>query len=102
MQMLRSIPWLQVYVHHYVSSYHFLLGNGAELRGSFTRPPLPSPYAMIVNGTEVDNMRLRMTNIQLINTGKLSLSTLQGGIFFLAWCMLLIRMLIFVNCFCDH
>ena len=61
---------MQVYVHHYVSSYHFLLGNGAELRGSFTRPPLPSPYAMIVNGTEVDNMRLRMTNIQLINTGK--------------------------------
>lgn len=60
---------VQVYVHHYVSSYLFLLGNGAELRGSFTRKPLPEPYALVVNGSFVADVRQRLTNIQLINTG---------------------------------
>ncbi|KAK9831925.1 hypothetical protein WJX84_005301 [Apatococcus fuscideae] len=67
-ETLRPVPLTEVYVHHYVSSYRFLLGNGAELRGSMTRAPMPEPYAMMVNGTQVDEEHFRITNIQLINT----------------------------------
>lgn len=62
---------LQLYVHHYGGGFEFLVGSGAELRGSFTRKPLPEPYAQLVNGTEVAGFAKRMTNIQLINTGDL-------------------------------
>lgn len=72
-QLLSTVPsgiLLQVYLHHTVSNYFFLLGNGAEARGSFSRAPLPDPYALIVNGTYLTNWMQRITNIQLINTGK--------------------------------
>ncbi|KAK9796972.1 hypothetical protein WJX73_002710 [Symbiochloris irregularis] len=65
---LRPVPLTEVYVHHYVSSASFLLGNGAEIRGSFKRAVLPEPYALIVNGSAVADPRQRLTNIQLINT----------------------------------
>ena len=58
-------------MHHYSGSYNFLLGSGAELRGSLSRKPLPEPYHLIVNGTEVASEAARLTNIQLINTGQL-------------------------------
>ena len=59
---------MQLYVHHYGAGFEFILGSGAELRGSFMRKTLPLPYAMLVNGTEVASFAKRMTNIQLINT----------------------------------
>lgn len=56
-------------VHHYGGQANFLIGSGAEIRGSLSRKPLPEPYHMIVNGTEVASQAARLTNIQLINTG---------------------------------
>jgi hypothetical protein len=46
---------LQVYVHHYVSSSKFILGSGAELRGSFHRKPLAAPYALVVDAEDLRN-----------------------------------------------
>lgn len=50
---------LQVYVHHYVSSSKFILGNGAELRGSFTRQPLLEPYALVVDTEDLKDDLIR-------------------------------------------
>lgn len=50
---------LQVYVHHYVSSSKFILGNGAELRGSFTREPLPEPYSLVVDTEDLKEDLIR-------------------------------------------
>ena len=58
---------VQLYVHHYGSPV--ILGSGAELRGSFSRQPLRAPYARVANGTQMQGLFSRMTNIQLINTG---------------------------------
>lgn len=66
----------QLYVHHYGSSFDFVAGSGAELRGSFIRKTLPEPYVQLVNGTHCADIMPRMTNIQLINTG---LPVLQAG-----------------------
>ncbi len=49
----------QVYVHHYVSSSKFILGNGAELRGSFTRRPLPEPYSLVVDTEDLKEDLIR-------------------------------------------
>lgn len=50
---------LQVYVHHYVSSSAFLLGNGAELRGSFSRQPVKEPYALVIDTQKLKNDTIR-------------------------------------------
>ncbi len=50
---------LQVYVHHYVSSSAFLLGNGAELRGSFSRQPVKEPYALVIDAAKLKNDTIR-------------------------------------------
>ena len=42
-------------MHHYVSSSRFILGSGAELRGSFHRRPLEPPYALIVDTADLAN-----------------------------------------------
>jgi hypothetical protein len=42
---------LQVYCHHFFGDGRFVLGEGAELRGSENRRPLPEPYFYIVNGS---------------------------------------------------
>ncbi|CAL5223582.1 g6118 [Coccomyxa viridis] len=64
----RPVPLSDVYVHHYVSSSAFLLGNGAELRGSFSRQPVKEPYALVIDAAKLKNDTIRYTNIQLINT----------------------------------
>lgn len=58
----------QLYVHHYVASVHFLLGEGSEIRGSALRRPFPSPYVYAIDGRRTATPELRYTNIQLINT----------------------------------
>ncbi|EIE18154.1 hypothetical protein COCSUDRAFT_68383 [Coccomyxa subellipsoidea C-169] len=64
----RPVPLSDVYVHHYVSSSKFILGSGAELRGSFSRKPLPEPYSLVVDTADLKEDLIRYTNIQLINT----------------------------------
>lgn len=49
----------QVYVHHYVSSSKFILGNGAELRGSFSRQPVQAPYGLVVDTADLKNDTIR-------------------------------------------
>ena len=56
---LRWSTTSQVYVHHYVSSSAFLLGNGAELRGSFTRQPVKEPYALVIDTAKLTNDTIR-------------------------------------------
>lgn len=46
-------------MHHYVSSSKFILGNGAELRGSFTRKPLPEPYSLVVDTEDLKEDLIR-------------------------------------------
>ncbi|KAK9804600.1 hypothetical protein WJX73_006245 [Symbiochloris irregularis] len=65
---LRPVPLSELYVHHYGSSFDFVAGSGAELRGSFSRKRLPEPYVQLINGTRAADPMNRMTNIQLINT----------------------------------
>jgi hypothetical protein len=48
-----------VYVHHYVSSSKFILGNGAELRGSFTRKPVQEPYGLVIDAADAKNDTIR-------------------------------------------
>jgi hypothetical protein len=50
---------LQVYVHHYVGDQRFIIGNGAELRGSMTQHQLPEPYSLVVDGTKTSETRTR-------------------------------------------
>ena len=56
------VPLSDVYVHHYVSSSKFILGSGAELRGSFHRQPLAEPFALTVDTQDLkdDIIRYRM------------------------------------------
>lgn len=46
-------------MHHYVSSSAFLLGNGAELRGSFTRQPVEEPYALVIDTAKLKEDKIR-------------------------------------------
>ena len=46
-------------MHHYVSSSKFILGSGAELRGSFHRRPLHAPYALVVDAEDLKNDTVR-------------------------------------------
>ena len=52
---------LQLATHHFSLQHHFfgdgrfVLAEGSELRGSFTREPLPEPYSVVVNGTFFDD-----------------------------------------------
>ena len=55
----RHVGAVQVYVHHYVSSSKFILGSGAELRGSFHRRPLERPYALVVDTADLKNVTSR-------------------------------------------
>jgi hypothetical protein len=64
----RSVPLEELYVHHYVADGRFLLGEGAELRGSYKRKPLTYPNALVIDGNFTSNYTARLTNIQLINT----------------------------------
>ncbi len=46
-------------MHHYVSSSKFILGSGAELRGSFSRKPLPEPYSLVVDTADLKEDLIR-------------------------------------------
>ena len=37
--------------HHFFGDARFVMAEGSELRGSYTREPLPEPYSVVVNGT---------------------------------------------------
>lgn len=67
---------VQVYVHHYVSSSAFLLGNGAELRGSFSRQPVKAPYGLIIDTSKLKNDTIRQAfsrhSIALVSWGLLN------------------------------
>ena len=51
-------------MHHYVSSSKFILGNGAELRGSFTRKPLLEPYSLVVDTEDLKEDLIRRVATQ--------------------------------------
>jgi hypothetical protein len=76
--MKRSSTHVQVYVHHYVSSSAFLLGNGAELRGSFSRQPVKAPYGLIIDTSKLKNDTIRQAfsrhSIALVFRGMLNAS----------------------------
>jgi hypothetical protein len=44
-----------VYCHHFFGNARLVIGEGAELRGSELREPLPAPFYYFVNGTYFDD-----------------------------------------------
>lgn len=56
---VKTSVFLQLYFHHVVPNPRFLLGEGAEVRGSTLRKPLTAPYGYIVNGTEAAELDTR-------------------------------------------
>lgn len=80
----RPVPLSELYFHHVVPNPRFLLGEGAEVRGSRLRKPMPKPYAYIVNGTEAAEYDTRVTNIQLVNTLGVPENKLQSA--YECWC----------------
>ena len=50
---------MQVYVHHFFGNAALLNAEGAELRGSMTVPPLPAPYYLLANGSDLEPPELR-------------------------------------------
>lgn len=44
-------PCVQAYCHHFFGPSSLLVGEGAEIRGSIDRQPLPAPYYAMVNGS---------------------------------------------------
>jgi hypothetical protein len=41
----------QAYAHHFFGNARFVVAEGAELRGTMMKTPLPHPYYQLVNGT---------------------------------------------------
>ena len=59
---------MQVYFHHFASSYHFLGTSGTEMRGK-TRP-LPAPYGRVINGSKLADREWRQCNVELVSQGR--------------------------------
>ncbi|KAK9815494.1 hypothetical protein WJX72_004597 [[Myrmecia] bisecta] len=64
----QPVPLSEVYVHHVFGNFRFLPGEGAELRGSLTTPPLSAPNVLLVNGSAYVDPAYRISNIHLIQT----------------------------------
>jgi len=80
----RSIPLSEVYLHHTFGDIRFVPGEGAEIRETPTRYPLPSPYIQVINTTQVADPANRYANIHMINTVGVSPQDLKPCIE--CWC----------------
>lgn len=45
---------MQVYGHHFLGNGRLVYAEGAEMRGSLLREPLPEPYYLFANGSYFD------------------------------------------------
>ncbi|BDA50791.1 hypothetical protein COCOBI_17-0080 [Coccomyxa sp. Obi] len=64
----RAVPLSEAYAHHFFGNARFVVAEGAELRGTEVKQPLPQPYFQLVNGTFFNDPANRRMNIHLINT----------------------------------
>ena len=49
-------------MHHFFAAAKLVEGEGAELRGTLTDGPLPSPYYVLTNGSELQPPIFRYAN----------------------------------------
>eukprot|EP00884_Botryococcus_braunii_P008862 jgi/Botrbrau1/17978/Bobra.50_1s0067.1 len=64
----RPVPLSEIYVHHFFGDYRNVRAEGAEIRGSLTKKPLPAPYGHVFNSSVLLQPSSRASNVHIINT----------------------------------
>jgi hypothetical protein len=64
----RAVPLEEVYLHHTFGDYRFVPAEGAEVRHSPMRVPLPAPYALVLDTADFMDETTRYINMHVINT----------------------------------